>query len=36
MVCVELKPGVEGWKAQTNPLNYGGIPYGKGTIVSVK
>ena len=26
MVCMGLKPGVAGWKAQTNPLRYGGIP----------
>ena len=24
MVCLGLKPGAEGWKAQTNPLSYGG------------
>ena len=27
MVCLGLKQGVAGWKAQTNPLNYGGTPY---------
>ena len=26
MVCLELKPGAAGWKAQTNPLSYGGNP----------
>ena len=26
MVCLEFKPGVAGWKAQINPLSYGGIP----------
>ena len=26
MVCLELKPGAAGWKAQTNPLSYGGSP----------
>ena len=26
MVCLGLKPGAAGWKAQTNPLSYGGIP----------
>ena len=26
MVCLGLKPGVAGWKAQTNPLSYGGTP----------
>ena len=26
MVCLGFKPGVAGWKAQTNPLSYGGIP----------
>ena len=25
MVCLELKSGTAGWKAQTNPLSYGGI-----------
>ena len=24
MVCLGLEPGVAVWKAQTNPLNYGG------------
>ena len=27
MVCLGLKPGVAGWKAQTNPLSYGSIPF---------
>ena len=26
MVCLGLEPGVAGWKAYTNPLNYGGTP----------
>ena len=26
MVCLGLEPGAAGWKAQTNPLSYGGIP----------
>ena len=26
MVCLGLEPGAAGWKAQTNPLNYGGNP----------
>ena len=26
MVCLGFKPGVAGWKAQTNPLSYGGTP----------
>ena len=26
MVCLKLKLGVAGWKAQTNPLRYGGFP----------
>ena len=26
MVCLGLKPGAEGWKAQTNPLSCGGTP----------
>ena len=25
MVCLGLEPGAAGWKAQTNPLSYGGI-----------
>ena len=27
MVCLGLEPWVAGWKAQTNPLSYGGSPY---------
>ena len=27
MVCLGFKPGVAGWKAQTNPLSYGGTPF---------
>ena len=27
MVCLGLEPGVAGWKAQTNPLSYGGTPW---------
>ena len=26
MVCLGIKPGAAGWKAQTNPLSYGGTP----------
>ena len=26
MVCLGFKPGVAGWKAQTNPLSYCGTP----------
>ena len=26
MVCLGLEPGVAGWKAQMNPLSYGGTP----------
>ena len=26
MVCFGFEPGVSGFKAQTNPLSYGGIP----------
>ena len=26
MVCLGVKPGPAGWKAQTNPLSYGGTP----------
>ena len=26
MVCLGLKPKAAGWKAQTNPLSYGGTP----------
>ena len=26
MVCLGLEPGAAGWKAYTNPLNYGGTP----------
>ena len=27
MVCLGLEPGAAGWKAQTNPLSYGGTPF---------
>ena len=27
MVCLGPEPGAVGWKAQTNPLSYSGIPY---------
>ena len=27
MVCLGFEPRVAGWKAQTNPLSYGGTPY---------
>ena len=26
MVCLELEPGASGWKALTDPLNYGRTP----------
>ena len=26
MVCLWLEPGASEWKAQTNPLSYGGTP----------
>ena len=26
MVCLGFKPGAAGWKAQMNPLSYGGTP----------
>ena len=26
MVCLGFKPRAAGWKAQTNPLSYGGTP----------
>ena len=26
MVCLGFEPGAAGWKAQTNPLSYGGTP----------
>ena len=26
MVCLGLKPRAAGWKAETNPLSYGGTP----------
>ena len=29
MVCLGLEPGAAGWKAQTNPLSYGGTPLSK-------
>ena len=27
MACLGVKPGVAGWKAQTNSLSYGGTPF---------
>ena len=27
MVCLRLEPGAAEWKAQTNPLCYGGTPH---------
>ena len=27
MECLGFEPGAAGWKAQTNPLSYGGTPY---------
>ena len=38
MVCLGLQPGAAGWKAQTNPLSYGGTllsltPFTKGAMV---
>ena len=27
MVCLGLEPGAAGWKAQTNPLSYGGTSF---------
>ena len=27
MVCFGLKPGAAEWKAQANPLSYGGAPH---------
>ena len=29
MVCLGFKPRAAGWKAQTDPLSYGGTPKGK-------
>ena len=26
MVCLRFEPRAAGWKAQTNPLSYGGTP----------
>ena len=26
MMCLGLEPGAAGWRAQTNPLSYGGTP----------
>ena len=26
MACLGVEPGVAGWKAQMNPLSYGGTP----------
>ena len=27
MMCLGLEPGAAGWKAQTNPLSYGGTRF---------
>ena len=27
MACLGVEPGAAGWKAQTNPLSYGGTPW---------
>ena len=27
MVCIGLEPGAAEWKAQMNPLSYGGMPF---------
>ena len=27
MACLGVEPRVAGWKAQTNPLSYGGTPF---------
>jgi len=27
MVCLGLEPRAAGWKAQTNPMSYGAIPF---------
>ena len=27
MVCLGFEPGAAGWKAQMNPLSYGGTPF---------
>ena len=29
MVCLRFEPRAAGWKAQTNPLSFGGTPYLK-------
>ena len=29
MVCLGHEPGAAGWRAQTNPLSYGGTPFKK-------
>ena len=33
MVCLGLKPGAAGWKAQTNPLSYSGTPNNYRVVV---
>ena len=35
MVSLGVKPGAAGWKAQTNPLNYGSTQYSE-TFVSMQ
>ena len=32
MVCLGFEPGAARWKAQTNPLSYGGTPKGIETL----
>ena len=34
MVCLGLEPEAAGWKAQTNPLSYGGTQWLKIFLIS--
>ena len=36
MVCLGLEPGGARWKAQTNPLSYGGTPFKVTLNVTIK
>ena len=37
MVCLGFEPGVAGWKAETNPLSYGGtVLFGQYLLIDAK
>ena len=34
MACLGVEPGAAGWKAQTNPLSYGGTPQTDASLIT--